>query len=189
MIIKLSIFFIIPIIFTSCSSVNKTINKPIDDVTPVIIQKTTKDKEILPIWIFQPNIGISKDNIAAVGIGEPSNIDENISFLEAELDAKRNLAGVIKTKIYSIIDKKYHSKMENKNFQYQLIKNIKISVENIKIKNFITSDKYVSKDGRIYIRMIMPKNIVINDIKKDSINLSNVRTFDTKYFQEIRNAF
>ena len=125
---------------------------------PIISDLSSKSKiqniSDLPNWVIDPAV---KDGIAAVGIASPSVGGIKFQIPQAEMDAKANIASAINSEISRITkDALRESKVVDVNDVEEVFSQAtKEVVKNMPMSGAKRTDIYQSKDGTLYIRMVL----------------------------------
>lgn len=108
----------------------------------------------LPSWVLDPSV---ENGIGAVGIASPSRGGIKFQISKAELDAKGNIAATIQSEISRITKNSLRSAQVNDNddveeFFAQATKEV---IKNLPLSGIKRLNIFKSKDGSLYIHMIL----------------------------------
>ena len=142
---KLLVLTLSSLLLFSCS-------KP--SVSDLLKNSKTQNISELPQWVVSPDVS---DGVAAVGIASPSVGGIKFQIPQAEIDAKANIASAISSEISRITkDALREAKVGEVNDVEQVFSQAtKEVVKNMPLSGVKRINMYQSKDGTLYIRMVL----------------------------------
>lgn len=119
-----------------------------------VVKVTNHNLEGVPHWVLEPGI---EDGIAAVGIANPSKGGLRLQIRKAELEARAEIAAIIKTEVTRITKDALRSAEINgeddvENFFSQATKEV---VKNIPLSGITRINIFKGDDGSLYVRMAL----------------------------------
>lgn len=138
---------VLGLIFTaSCSSKKE----------PRINPKLTGDLSNLPSWVLDPEV---ENGVAAVGIASPSRGGIKFQIPKAEMDAKANIAAIIRTEVSRVTKNSLREANVNdvndvEEFFSQATKEV---VKDIPLSGVKRINIYKGEDGTLYVHMLLKK--------------------------------
>lgn len=122
-----------------------------------VVEVTNDHLADVPSWVLEPNI---EDGIAAVGIANPSKGGLRLQIRKAELEARAEIAAIIKSEVTRVTKDALRSAELNgeddvENFFSQATKEV---VKNIPLSGITRINIFKSDDGTLYVRMALKNN-------------------------------
>lgn len=119
-----------------------------------VVEATNNHLAGVPSWVLEPNI---EDGIAAVGIANPSKGGLRLQIRKAELEARAEIAAIIKSEITRVTKDALRSAELNgeddvENFFSQATKEV---VKNIPLSGITRINIFKGDDGTLYVRMAL----------------------------------
>ena len=126
----------------------------------------------LPAWVLDPSV---PEGVAAVGIASPSTGGIKFQIPKAELDAKANIAATIQSEITRVTKQALReSKVNDVNdvddFFSQATKEV---VKDLPLSGVKRINIYQSKDGTLYLHMVLKNEDYSKFLQNSSDSFSN----------------